>query len=323
MIFSRDYSRAIFTLKQEADFGEKTGIFGRAVVEIRGGKAKLMVYAQGLKNGCICSLYFICRRGEEFVPLKAVLVNIKNGRAEAKWDFNPDNILGSGFTIEDAAVVTVMTKEGETVLSAYIDRPVDWRKNKEIAAAEVLVSKECKEDKPSLSEAEYKQDDEGSKATPDIEKTQPDRETLDFTRVVNHFRKDLDELRRYAYMERLDREETEVHNNKNCNFDLNFLFETREKCCPFDEDDTEYIKIGLKDLSLVDPYIYKYANNPTVVCSVLKHGGLLLGKKDNNILLLMPYDGKSCPAGVDIGFKDSMTDRDNKDYRVLKIQREK
>ena len=57
MIFSRDYSRAILTLRQEeGGFSAENGVFGRAVVEIRNGRARVMVYAQGLKSGSMCRL---------------------------------------------------------------------------------------------------------------------------------------------------------------------------------------------------------------------------------------------------------------------------
>lgn len=342
MIFSRDYSRAILTLRQ--DEGQQAegfgGIFGRAVVEIRNNRARVMVYAQGLKNGCICSLYFICRKGEDFIPLKAVLVNIKNSRAEIRWEFNPDNILGSGFRIEDTAAMVILTEKGESILSAYFDRPVKWRNSHEVKAAEVcealpaedIISDDAVEDEAfdEAEAAEVPRTEEKSEGTEPLEKSdeavneKPNKEIVDFTQVVNRFRKDLDELRRYAYMERLDREEArEAAKNRRSDFNTEYLYDNRDKCCPFEDDSTEYFKIGLKDLSLIDSYLYKYANNPSVICAYLEFGHLLLGKDAGRIFLLMPENSKTgVRSKADMGFSEYREGKDGLGYRVLEINKE-
>lgn len=366
MIFSRDYSRAILTLRQEeGGFSAENGVFGRAVVEIRNGRARVMVYAQGLKSGSMCSLYFICRKKDDFVPLKAVLVNTKNGRAEVKWEFNPDNILGSGLRIEDAAAMAVLTEKGETVLASYFDKPVNWRAHSahSVEAASETV---CETD----NDADNGENTESSAVSPETETSAVTAETpendgpqtvdaengtenntanntesnaenkaesnnvsdngdngntakeiLDFTKAVNRFRKDLDELRRYAYMEKLDRQEAERRKTP-CMTDAKYLFENREEICPFENDSGRYRKIGLRDLSLVDRYVYKYENNPTVIRRWLKYGYIVLGEKDGELLLLLPCEKNKERSDVEIGFDGFMDCGGGFGYSVLKIKKE-
>ncbi|MCD7778158.1 MAG: hypothetical protein LUH47_06620 [Clostridiales bacterium] len=130
MIFSRDYSRAILNLKQDEDLSsaEKYNIFGRVVIEIKNGKGEIMLYAKGIDSENSGSLYFVCSRGEKFIPLKAVLVNITGGAAALKWRFNPDNISGSGLKIEDVRVIALADDKGKLILSAFCGKPVKWNK---------------------------------------------------------------------------------------------------------------------------------------------------------------------------------------------------
>ncbi len=332
MIFSRDYSRAILTLRQdEGRFSaDRRGIFGRAVVEVRSGRAKVMLYAQGIKNGCICSLYLVCQRGEEFIPMKAVLVNIKNGRAEVKWDFNPDNILGSGFKLEDVRVLAVLTEDGDSVLSAYFDKPVSWRREK-VKAAEVReLSAEEKdscdetpqaEEKDSCDEtpqAEEKPQETEKPSEPESEKKR-DKPTydVDFNEMVNRFKKDLDELRKYAYMQRPTQEE-----NQRCglNLDVDHIFNTRDIFTPPFEGEGEYREINLRDLALIDPYSYKLSNNPTVRRCTL-NGGLLLGRTEEGLLLCIP-DDRSFKNWEGLGFDIYRPLGNGRGYRIMKIKKE-
>lgn len=371
MIFSRDYSRAILTLRQEeGGFSAENGVFGRAVVEIRNGRARVMVYAQGLKSGSMCSLYFICRKKDDFVPLKAVLVNTKNGRAEVKWEFNPDNILGSGLRIEDAAAMAVLTEKGEAVLAAYFDKPVNWRAHSaySVEAASETVCETAKEDKAdgadcddngenketSAKSAEteasevsqeapendgsqtvgtenYTENNTANNAGSNAENNTENNDVsdngdtakgiLDFTKAVNRFRKDLDELRRYAYMEKLDRQEAERRKTP-CMTDMEYLFENREEIRPFENDSGRYRKIGLRDLSLIDRYVYKYENNPTVIRRWLKYGYIVLGEKDGELLLLLPCEKNKERSDAEIGFDEFMDCGGGFGYSVLKIKKE-
>ncbi len=357
MIFSRDYSRAILTLRQDDGrfSADRRGIYGRAVVEVRGGRAKIMLYAQGIKNGCICSLYIVCRRNDRFIPMKAVLVNIKNGRAEVKWDFNPDNILGSGMKLEDAKVLAVMTDSGESVLSAYFDKPVKWRTEKTSpvrASAAEEAEEPAKETAEEPAEAAEKPDREEktAEAAEEPDKEEKPEETtdepceteisadeekpteepsvgedagrtsagnIDFTEVVNLFRKDLDELRKYAYMQRPVQEEKTVCRHK---FDIDHIFEERERIAP--PFDGEFRRIYLRDLALVDEYAYKLENNPTVRRCALE-GGLLIGRLSDGFALCIYDRSGSFKDWKLLGFDGCKQGRSGEVYGIMKIGKEK
>ncbi|MCC8015219.1 MAG: hypothetical protein LIO87_08485, partial [Eubacterium sp.] len=283
MIFSRDYSRAILNLKDGGgSFSQGKGVFGRAVVEVKGGRGQIMIFARGVKPGCICSLYIICRKGKGFVPLKAVLVNTKNALAEVKWDFNPDNILGSGFKLEDAAALTVLSDKGDRVVAAFFDKPFDFG---EVHTAEVTEPKPTvrventpkPEPKPEKKAEKSKETEKISldkeekedkpKSSEDEKNTSQARNTgFDFTDVVNRFSKDIDELRRFAYMQKMDfeAEESKAKRDRR-SLCTEGILEDRDSFKLKDSEGAEgdFCKISLNELCLLDPCMYKYQNKPT------------------------------------------------------------
>lgn len=329
MIFSRDYSRALLSLRQEDSrfCADRKGIFGRAVVEVKRGRAKTMLYAQGIQNGCICSLYLICRKNEGFVPLKAVLVNVKNGRAEVKWEFNPDNILGSGFKLEDVKALAVLTEKGEGVVTAYFDRPVDWKKQvRKNSACEVKAEDETKQPKSTVLNEEQPKEDKRTDNTAEAkkpeskktaEKDTPPKAQKDFTEVVNRFRRDLDELRRYAYMEeaeKAEKAETRVKGEGISEVTMECVTKGRQTETPFGETGGEFRKISLKELCLIDGYMHKLENNPTVRSCYIKHGHLLYGEHNGKKLLCVPDEEREVLEGESLGFCGC-----ENGYRIMKI----
>lgn len=336
MIFSREYSRAILNLREgDGRFSQGgKGIFGRAVVEVRGGKGRIMVFAQGVKGGCICSLYIICRKGRGFVPLKAVLVNTKNSRAEVKWDFNPDNILGSGFKLEDVGALAVMTDRGDRVVTAFFDRPFDWgvvrtaelesqsdevQKNEETAeieeTADIAEGIEGENEKPLTAE-----ECGGDEKSETIEKN-GEGTGFDFTEVVNRFRKDVDELRRFAYIQKMDFEDAKKDKERDrrglC---LEGILEDRET---FELEGTQgrFCRIFLDELCLVDPHMYKFENNPTFRRCFNKYGHLILGSDGEGLVLGLPDEEREFKDGEILGFCDFVLTKPQFGYRIMKIEK--
>ncbi|MCD8238925.1 MAG: hypothetical protein LUC92_06310 [Clostridiales bacterium] len=335
MIFSRDYSRAILNLKDGGNLSQGKGVFGRAVVEVKGGRGQIMIFARGVKPGCICSLYIICRKGRGFVPLKAVLVNTKNSLAEVKWDFNPDNILGSGFKLEDAAALAVLTDKGERVVAAFFDKPFDFG---EVHTAEVNRPKpavkpentpkpepkpEKKAEETEIISPDKKDKEEKPKSYEDEKNTSQTSNTgFDFTEVVNRFSKDIDELRRFAYMQKMDyeAEESKARRDRR-SLCKEGILEDRDCFTLKDNEDNEenFCKISLNELCLLDPCMYKYQNNPTFIRCFNKYGHLILSKQGNNLVLGLPDIERDFKDSEALGFCDFVLTNPKFGYRIMKI----
>ncbi len=332
MIFSRDYSRAILNLKDGGgSLSQGKGVFGRAVVEVKGGRGQIMIFARGVKPGCICSLYIICRKENGFVPLKAVLVNTKNALAEVKWDFNPDNILGSGFKLEDAAALAVLSDKGERVVAAFFDKPFDFGEVRTAEVSKPTVKTENTQ-KPKLE----KKAEEREKISPDKEekeekpKSSEDEKNIsranntgfDFTEVVNRFSKDIDELRRFAYMQKMDYEAEESKARRDrrslCTDDI---LEGRDSFKLKDNEGSEgdFCKISLNELCLLDPCMYKYQNNPTFIKCFRKYGHLILSKQEDSLVLGLPDCERDFKDSETLGFCDFVLTKPRFGYRIMKI----
>ncbi len=336
MIFSRDYSRAILNLKQEDSSAEPSGIFGRVVIEIKSGKGELMLYAKGIEKTSAGSLYLVCQREDRFIPLKAVLVNINEGSAAVKWRFNPDNLSGSGFKIEEVKVIAIISEKGESLLSTFCGKPVKWR-TAEVMSAELPpeaskkpvseraapnIRQEAKQKKEALSKPE-KALKTASAEEPSKKEAAPapDERVLKFTEAVNRFRKDLDELRYYAYMEKTENDEKR-QTEQGCCLDLDSLFRKRPEYV-FEGCEGYFVKIKLNDLCLIDDYMYKYANNPTVRRAYRRYGHFLLGKTEDELIFCVPDENRRLNCAEKLGFADFKETDGAMGYRIMKLAKEK
>lgn len=343
MIFSRDYSRAILNLKQEeTSSSDGYGIFGRVVIEIKGGRGEIMLYAKGIEAGASGNLYLICRKGDKLIPLKAVLVNINEGAAAVKWRFNPDNILGSGLKIEDVCVIVLINRDGEPILSAFCGKPVKWKREglffsvavKAVSGESIKTGETEKESKEEVLKAEtealkVKEPEKEVKADIKTEikaeketeaKAELDERVIKFTEVVNRFQKDLDELRYYAYMEKTEREEEAAE--QALDFNIDYIFAKRP-VYDFREYRGDFREIGLNDLCLIDGCMYKYANNPTVRAAYRKYKHLLLGRNGAELLFCIPDKNRELKEAELLGFTDFKEIDNNFGYRIMKITKEK
>lgn len=132
MIYSRRYSRNFVPLKQDSnkynlDFRPS---LGRCVIEIKDGKGKINIYAQGIKPKTTYHLELV---GFEKGNIKNVCLgnfSVDNyGKGDFSTIFNPDNINNTNNKIEDFSVISVMVKNENDICSAlagYIENEIDW-----------------------------------------------------------------------------------------------------------------------------------------------------------------------------------------------------
>lgn len=133
MIYSRKYSRNFIPLKQD---GSKHNLdfrpaLGRCVIEIKDGKGKVNIYAQGINPKSDYHLELI---GFEKGNMKNVCLGKFNvdtyGKGEFSVSFDPDNIENTNNKIEDFNVVSIMVKDDKDISSAlvgYIGNEIDWQ----------------------------------------------------------------------------------------------------------------------------------------------------------------------------------------------------
>ncbi|WP_317366318.1 hypothetical protein [uncultured Tyzzerella sp.] len=140
MIYSRKYSRNFIPLKQD---GSKHNLdfrpaLGRCVIEIKDGKGKVNIYAQGINPKYDYYLEFI---GFEKGNIKNVCLGKFNvdsyGKGEFSAQFDPDNMENNKSKIEDFNVVSVMVKDNKDISSAlvgYIGNEIDWKEQYKVNA---------------------------------------------------------------------------------------------------------------------------------------------------------------------------------------------
>jgi len=110
---------------------------GYCKIEVRDGKGRVSTYIQGLKplnDGTMYRVYLISAQNNKSLGIPIGWLDINNrGRGECRWEFNPDNLEGTGLAIEDFNVGAIIIK-GDKIneliapIVGYKDREVLWKK---------------------------------------------------------------------------------------------------------------------------------------------------------------------------------------------------
>lgn len=110
---------------------------GYCKIEIRDGKGRVSTYIQGLKpltDGSMYRVYLISAQVNKSLGIPIGWLDINNrGRGECRWEFNPDNLDGTGLAIEDfniGAIIIKGDKINELIapIVGYKDKEVLWKK---------------------------------------------------------------------------------------------------------------------------------------------------------------------------------------------------
>ncbi len=106
---------------------------GYCKIEIRDGKGKINTSIQGLKplkDGSMYRVYLISAQTDKALGIPIGWLDIDSkGRAECKWEFNPDNVDGTGLAIEDFNVSAIILN-GDNIRELTI--PIVGYKEKEV-----------------------------------------------------------------------------------------------------------------------------------------------------------------------------------------------
>jgi hypothetical protein len=244
------YSRIFVALNQGcSDYAKDIrGCGGRGILDIRNGRARLLMQVQGLKSD---EDYRVCLLGEEscFEVPKSLIVN-SAGRGELKCE------LDSADDIPKVKAMAVLARD-KAPLIGFVGEQYNWQRclmakpeSKESTADTVIaveVKKECSETKP---------DKAGCTAQKDADST--DNEAL--KSIITGLEAAVGELSRGK---------------------------SEESVKPFGEDGISWKKATLKELATIKP-LWKYCSNPFVIQGCRQYKHILLGKSEDGFSLAVP-----------------------------------
>ena len=152
-MYNRRYDKAFVMLKQELggfSIGQQSA-WGSCIMELKNKKGRLTFSVQGLKkltDGRRYEAFVVAGKGNAMRGISCGIVEVDQyGKGELKWEFDPDLIGKSGFSVEELHTATLIVKGGYGLivpLAGYFNEKVAWKK----------FFKEEKEQQPDLRAAE-------------------------------------------------------------------------------------------------------------------------------------------------------------------------
>lgn len=137
-MYNRRYDKLFIMLRQEMSgfsLGQRPA-WGSCILEIKNGKGRFTVSIQGLKKLSENREYIFYIIGGKLgkadgIACEEIYVD-HHGKAELKWDFDPDDISGTGYTIEDLHTVAIFAGDYKTYgvtapLAGYFSDKVNWK----------------------------------------------------------------------------------------------------------------------------------------------------------------------------------------------------
>lgn len=198
--------------QEDSGFGVSGAPSGYVKIEAREGRGKLAASVQNLKEDrdrVIYKLYILAEYEGGVYPAYAGVIPLDKNRGELSWEFNPDNVAGTGKNIESFNAAVVLAEYADRPnrqvvcpLAAYKGKRLAWRdKIKEqlykspTQEAKVVMRKE--DTKVEVrQEAPLKYEEIYSKYIEDIESKYAKREIvkdIDLEKIKAHTMEALDE----------------------------------------------------------------------------------------------------------------------------------
>jgi len=300
---------------------ENQEIKGYMKIEIRDGKGKINTYIQGLKplkNNEMYRIYLISANSDHSLGIPVGwLETDSRGRAEHRYEFNPDNVENCGLPIEKFNVAAISIK-GDNIKEftfpavGYKEREILWKNNfKEFSLKEepsILSAKPNSADtadknsdnnilKPESTHfntdthaektqaindtAEPKQENNSPDIKEDVKTENPHQI---FNKMVHKFYAEMEELQKYKILTEndknflsLDAKKPEITDN------IKYMFEHNSKTNPFKNtyNNVDWIKIQPYELSALNICTDKYLRSQFIAYSWKKYKYLILGQYNN------------------------------------------
>lgn len=228
--FSRDFRQSV----------------GRAIIEQRNGKTRILISLQGIKEGEYIGYIFT---ENNYV---SQWLNVSNkGRCDLNWEVSEINA-------PDVRAVCILTTDNKPVLTGYTSKAFNWQRMlvADVNAAETAesIAEEPEEIQEEASAASEPYVNEESKEDTDLENT---KNTL--KEIITQFDEGLKELQQIS----------------------------SEDNSPFEDNEFVWKKTDLRELYHTRN-LWRYANNPFVICGYRCYHHIMLGKRDNKCALGVP-----------------------------------
>lgn len=288
----RRYDRFFIMFKQELQGYSIDGREpnGYCKIEIRDGKGRANTYMQGLKplkDGSMYRVYLIAVQGDKALGVSTGWLDIDNkGRGECRWEFNPDNLDGTGLAIEDFNVGAIILKgnnikEMIAPIVGYKDKEVIWKngfrdfsvynEKKETKIKETInqpktIHIEPKKEESNIEIIQHKVKEEPETISIEMEKEQ--------SQIVSP---NLEEYKEKVKKEDIEKENTEkediekdINPHKIFNDMVNKFYaemEELEKCKVLNSEDKKMLDLELKEpeKSQINDVDYMFNTNETLI----------------------------------------------------------
>ncbi len=137
-MYNRRYDKVFVMLRQEMNgfaAGQRPA-WGSCTMEIKNGKGRLAATVQGLKKlteDRSYVFYVVAGKTGQAEGIVCCPLEIDDyGKGEIKWEFDPDNIAGTGYIAEELHTVALLVKGRDDYgliapLAGYFDEKINWK----------------------------------------------------------------------------------------------------------------------------------------------------------------------------------------------------
>jgi hypothetical protein len=139
-MYNRRYDKHFVMMRQEVSgfsMGQRPA-WGSCIMEIKNNKGRITATIQGLKklnDNREYTLYVIGGKGGKAGGISCGIMEVDQfGKGELRWDFDPDNICGTGLTVEELHTVAIFAGEQQKYgltapVVGYFAEKVNWKGN--------------------------------------------------------------------------------------------------------------------------------------------------------------------------------------------------
>lgn len=318
---------------------------GSCVIETSDNSCKIITYVQGIKKSNDSEhffVYLVCANQNESVGVPIGEINIaQTGKGMLKNDINANNVGGSKIPIEKFNAVAVFESKGADkkgnllTLEGFFDEHVSWKNNfKEIDEAEKTSKNEKVNTIKKPLEAKKEQILNDVKKEPVIKNIRSIKEPKAkeekemelnvanskekdnpheaFKKISENFRKELEDLEQLGIIGSKSNQKEEFAKEKDIDksnrmTDMDYMFANNQKLAlNANNDDIDWVRIGLNDLVLLPISSCLMVRNPFIVSCFRMYNHLILGrqKNKNGYYLGIPdkYKESYTKSANDLGF---------------------
>ncbi|NLP46411.1 MAG: hypothetical protein GX347_05105 [Epulopiscium sp.] len=290
---------------------------GYCKIDIRGERGKCHLSVQNLRplHQGIYSIYFITASEENPMGLYMGVLDVKSqGRGEMRFDFSPNQLGGSPYTIEDIGAIAILISQEERPghficpLIGFIDEPFSWQtkltiweKEKEnpiknLNAHILKKDSDSIEDKLHHQDIKEKQDDEVKEDQVVKEEQIVKEENEEIMNNKSNRGEVQDKQKNKNMKEKRVEEDKKVVVTKNTSSNINewnswkekeldIVFQNCPPMNPFENptQEEEWVRITPREIALLDLPTWSFIHHPLVVEGYYKYNHLLLGRKKEGV----------------------------------------